>query len=317
MLVPGDMIEAEAGDNIPADARVVESVNLKTDESMLTGESEPSSKHAGILSEDIATGDMDNMIFKGTGVLDGKVKAIVVATGMDTEIGRIAGLVESGEKRKSPLQENSDRLGKYFGIAALACCVVVFAGGLLEGRHLYEMFLIAVSLAVAAIPEGLPATITIIMALGVQRMAKRKAVVRKLPAVETLGSTNVICSDKTGTLTQNVIVVKSIVTADAEFSVTGEGYSSEGKFMRQDTEIDPSADPGLQLLLRAGTFCNNATYERMEDRWNILGDSTEVALLAAAGKAGIDKNAPGRRVPAEIRGAIQHGHQAHGHHEPM
>ena len=238
---------------------------------------------------DIALGDMDNMIFKGTGALDGKVKAIVVGTGMDTEIGRIASLVESGEKRKTPLQDSTDRLGKYFGIAALACCFVVFAGGLLEGRQLYEMFLVAVSLAVAAIPEGLPATITIIMALGVQRMAKRKAVVRKLPAVETLGSTSVICSDKTGTLTQNVIVVKSIVTADSEFRVTGEGYSSEGKFIVQDKEIDPSADPGLQLLLLAGTLCNNATYERLEDRWNILGDSTEVALLATAAKAGLNK----------------------------
>ena len=288
-LVPGDMIEAEAGDSIPADARLIESFNLKMDESMLTGEPEPSSKHAGILQPDISLGDMDNMIFKGTGVLAGKAKAIVVGTGMDTEIGRIARLVESGEKRETPLQASTDRLGKYFGIAALACCFVVFAGGLLEGRQLYEMFLVAVSLAVAAIPEGLPATITIILALGVQRMAKRKAVVRKLPAVETLGSTSVICSDKTGTLTQNVIVVKNIVTADFELKVTGEGYSSEGKFIVQDKEIDPSADPCLQLLLLAGTLCNNATYERLEDRWNILGDSTEVALLATAAKAGLNK----------------------------
>ena len=253
-LVPGDMIEAEAGDSIPADARLIEAFNLKMDESMLTGEPEPSSKHAGILQPDISLGDMDNMIFKGTGVLAGKAKAIVVGTGMDTEIGRIARLVESGEKRETPLQASTDRLGKYFGIAALACCVVVFAGGLLEGRQLYEMFLVAVSLAVAAIPEGLPATITIILALGVQRMAKRKAVVRKLPAVETLGSTSVICSDKTGTLTQNVIVVKNIVTADFELKVTGEGYSSEGKFIVHDKEIDPSADPCLQLLLLAGTL---------------------------------------------------------------
>ena len=242
-----------------------------------------------MLLQDIALGDMDNMLFKGTGALDGKVKAMVVGTGMDTEIGRIASLVESGEKRKTPLQASTDKLGKYFGIAALACCFVVFAGGLLEGRQLYEMFLIAVSLAVAAIPEGLPATITIIMALGVQRMAKRKAVVRKLPAVETLGSTSVICSDKTGTLTQNVIVVKSIVTADSEFMVTGEGYSSEGKFTVQDKVINPSADQGIKLLLLAGTLCNNATYERLEDGWNILGDSTEVALLATAGKAGLNK----------------------------
>ncbi len=288
-LVPGDIIELDAGNSIPADARIIESFNLKTDESMLTGEAEPSNKHAGVLLQDLVLGDMDNMLFKGTGALDGKVKAIVVGTGMDTEIGRIASLVESGEKRETPLQASTDRLGKYFGIAALACCFIIFAGGLLEGRQLYEMFLVAVSLAVAAIPEGLPATITIILALGVQRMAKRKAVVRKLPAVETLGSTSIICSDKTGTLTQNVIVVKSIVTADSEFMVTGEGYSSEGKFTVQDKEIDPSADPGIKLLLLAGTLCNNATYERLKDGWNILGDSTEVALLATAAKAGLSK----------------------------
>lgn len=288
-LVPGDVIEVEAGENVPADARIIDAFKLKVDESALTGESEPSSKQASVLPPETALGDMDNMLFKSTGVLDGKARAIVIGTGMNTEIGRIATLVESGTKRETPMQASVDRMGKYFGIAALICCIIVFGGGLIQGQPLYEMFLVAVSLAVAAIPEGLPATITIVLALGVQRMAKRRAIARKLPAVETLGSTSVICSDKTGTLTQNVIVVRSIVTADARIRVTGEGYSKEGKFMVEDREIDPTSDPALILLLRAGALCNNATYERLEEKWNILGDSTEVALLVAAAKAGLNK----------------------------
>jgi Ca2+-transporting ATPase len=288
-LVPGDVIEVEAGENVPADCRIIYAASLKADESTLTGESEPSSKKAGTLPEDTALGDMDNMLFMGTSVLDGRGLAIVVCTGMDTEVGRIASLIESGEKQETPMQVSINRLGKFFGIAAVMACVVIFAIGLLKGQRLYEMFLVAVSLAVAAIPEGLPATITIALTLGVQRMAGKKAVIRKLPAVETLGSTSIICSDKTGTLTQNVIVVKRIVTARQEYEVTGTGYSHEGAFISGGKEISPRSDPSLELLLVAGTLCNNATFERLEGQWNIVGDSTEVALLAASAKAGLNK----------------------------
>lgn len=288
-LVPGDVIEVEAGENVPADCRVVYAASLKVDESALTGESEASDKRTDVLPRDTALGDMDNMLFMGTSVIDGRGKAAVVGTGMYTEIGRIARLVETGEKRETPMQVSIERLGKFFGIAAVAVCVFIFAVGMLEGRQLYEMFLVAVSLAVAAIPEGLPATITIVLALGVKRMAKKKAVIRKLSAVETLGSTSVICSDKTGTLTQNIIVLKKIATADNEYDVTGEGYSHEGTFAIAGKEISPGSDPSLELILMAGTLCNNATFERLEDKWNIVGDSTEVALLVASAKAGINK----------------------------
>lgn len=286
-LVPGDVIVLEAGENVPADSRIIEAVSLKVDESALTGESEPSSKWPAMLPGDTLLGDMKNMLFMGTSIMDGRAKAMVVETGMSTEIGRIANLVEAGTKRETPMQVSIDRLGKFFGILALATCAIIFVVGLIGGQSLFEMFMVSVSLAVAAIPEGLPATITIVLALGVQRMARRKAVVRKLPAVETLGSTSVICSDKTGTLTQNIIVLKRIVTADREYSVTGEGYSSEGAFISDGDTV--AIDPGVSMLLKAGTLCNNATYERLGNKWNIIGDSTEVAILAAASKAGFNK----------------------------
>nr|WP_231845208.1 calcium-translocating P-type ATPase, SERCA-type [Methanocella paludicola] len=288
-LVPGDVIEAEAGENVPADGRLIYSASLKVDEAALTGESGPAKKTAEVLPEDTALGDRDNMLFMGTSVLDGRGMAVVTSTGMDTEIGRIASLVEGNKEQYTPMQASIDRLGKFFGIAAVVICAVILIVGWLEGRGIYDMFLVAVSLAVAAIPEGLPATITIVLALGVQRMAKKKAVVRRLPAVETLGSTSVICSDKTGTLTQNVIVVRQIVTAGQKYDVTGSGYSPEGGFITGGREVEPSSDPVLTMLLMAGALCNNATYERLEEKWNIVGDSTEVALLVAASKAGFNK----------------------------
>lgn len=288
-LVPGDVIEVEAGENVPADGRLLYEASLKVDEAALTGESEPSRKSTNSLPEDTALGDMDNMLFMGTSVLDGRGMAVVTGTGMDTEIGRIARLVESGTEQSTPMQASIDRLGRFFGIAAVVICGIILIAGLLEGQKLYDMFLIAVSLAVAAIPEGLPATITIVLALGVQRMAKKKAVVRRLPAVETLGSTSVICTDKTGTLTQNVIVVRKIATASREYDVEGAGYSPDGIFASQGIPVKPSSDRSLEMLLMAGTMCNNAIYERLEDRWNIVGDSTEVALLVAAEKAGYSK----------------------------
>ncbi|HUL61995.1 MAG TPA: HAD-IC family P-type ATPase, partial [Methanocella sp.] len=288
-LVPGDVIDLEAGDRVPADARVIRATHCAVDESALTGEPEPSAKAPGRLPENVAIGDMDDLVFAGTTVVDGRCSALVVRTGMATEIGRIARLVESGVKRETPVQMSLDRAGTVFGAAAIVACVAIFAVGVAGGRSAFDMFLVSVSLAVAAIPEGLPATITIIFALGVQRMARQKAIVRKLAAVETLGSTDVICSDKTGTLTQNIIVVRRIVTGAGEYEASGNGYSDEGGFASQGRPVSPKDDRGLEELLRAGVLCNNATYERAGDRLVITGDSTEVALLVAGAKAGIHK----------------------------
>ncbi len=288
-LVPGDIIELEAGDRVPADARIIWSAQMAVDESALTGESEASSKSPGTLPENIAIGDMENMIFAATTAVDGRCRALVVLTGMDTEIGRIAGLVESGVKRETPVQISINKASIVFGVVAIIACAVIFIAGIAEGKALFDMFLVAVSLAVAAIPEGLPATITIIFALGVQRMAGRKAIVRKLAAVETLGSTDVICSDKTGTLTQNVIVVRCIVTPAGTYEVTGTGYDDNGNFMIAGQKTGAESDAGLGQLLRAGVLCNNATYEKLGEKLIITGDSTEVALLVAGAKAGMYK----------------------------
>jgi P-type Ca2+ transporter type 2C len=287
--VPGDLIEVEAGDRVPADARIVQAIRFSVDESALTGESEPSAKSPDRLPENIAVGDMDNMIFAGTTALDGRCRAIVTHTGMDTEIGRIAGLVEAGVERETPLQVSINRVGMAFGVIAIGACLIIFVAGIIEGKALFDMFLVAVSLAVAAIPEGLPATITIIFALGVQRMARRKAIVRKLAAVETLGSTDVICSDKTGTLAQNVIVVRQIATRGGTYDVTGTGYAAEGQFLTGGQKADLKDDHSLQELLRAGVLCNNATYEKIGDHLVVTGDSTEVALLVAGAKVDIHK----------------------------
>lgn len=288
-LVPGDVIELEAGDRVPADARIIWSAQFSVDESALTGESEADSKAPGTLPENTAVGDLENMIFAATTAVDGRCRALVVRTGMDTEIGRIAGLVESGVKRETPVQISINKASIAFGVVAIVACTVIFIAGIAEGKALFDMFLVAVSLAVAAIPEGLPATITIIFALGVKRMAGRKAIVRKLAAVETLGSTDVICSDKTGTLTQNVIVVRRIMTPAGTYDVTGTGYIGEGDFLKAGQKADTSHDPGLQQLLRAGVLCNNATYEKTGESLIITGDSTEVALLVAGAKAGMYK----------------------------
>lgn len=299
-LVPGDIIEVDAGDYTPADARIVTLSGLTVDESALTGESEPALKHVAPVPADTPVGDRDCMIYAGTVATAGRCRAVVVNTGMNTEIGRIATLVETGVDRATPVQISIDRLGKLFGIAALIVCAIIFVAGTLEGQKMFDMFLIAVSLAVAAIPEGLPATVTIIFALGVRRMAARKAIVRTLASVETLGSTSVICTDKTGTLTQNVITVRRIVTASGSVEVTGEGYSGKGQFMAAGAELEPDKSGELWTLLTIGLLCNNATYERTGQDYRMLGDSTEVALLIAGAKAGLVKAAMEADCPREL-----------------
>ena len=223
-LVPGDIILVEAGDFVPADARLIESASLKSEESALTGESVPAEKDANAeISADAALGDRKNRIYSGCSITYGRGRAVVTATGMDTEMGKIANLLENGEDTQTPLQHRLAAMGKYLGIAALAACAVIFVLGLVDGIPVMEIFMTAVSLAVSAIPEGLPAIVTIVLSLGVQRMVKRNAIIRRLPAVETLGSASVICSDKTGTLTQNRMTLTQVWTdgASAPADITG------------------------------------------------------------------------------------------------
>ncbi|WP_245237236.1 cation-translocating P-type ATPase, partial [Paenibacillus ihuae] len=249
-LVPGDIVLLEAGNVVPADLRVLESASLQTEEAALTGESLPSDKHAAVLEgTDLALGDRTNMAYMSSSVTYGRGVGVVTATGMSTEVGRIAGFIAQSEQDVTPLQKKLDELGKYFTYIILGVCVVIFAVGILEGREMLDMLLTSISLAVAAIPEGLPAIVTIILALGVQRMAKRKAIIRKLPAVETLGSTEIICSDKTGTLTLNQMTVEKLFV---------NGHSMEA------TDA-VKGDSGGELLLQAMTLCNDSSIDESKE----------------------------------------------------
>ncbi|WP_405111952.1 calcium-translocating P-type ATPase, SERCA-type [Paenibacillus sp. FSL K6-1217] len=299
-LVPGDLVLLEAGNVVPADVRLLEAASLKTEEAALTGESLPSEKQAGVLEgSDLVIGDRTNMAYMSSSVTYGRGVGVVTATGMDTEVGRIAGFISESENEITPLQKKLDELGKYFTFIILGVCVIIFIVGWLEGRELLDMLLTSISLAVAAIPEGLPAIVTIILALGVQRMAKRKAIIRKLPAVETLGSTEIICSDKTGTLTLNKMTVEKLymngetVTADAKLNET----------------------PGGELLLQAMTLCNDSSIDDgagaagkpspekpragggTRSGKAILGDPTETALVDYALSIGTDKRELEQRYP--------------------
>jgi Ca2+-transporting ATPase len=286
-LVPGDVIVLATGDRISADARLVEAVNLRTVESSLTGESAPVGKSAeAAVPDDAQVGERANMVLSGTAVGRGRGRAVVVATGMDTELGKIAGLV-GGKSERTPLQRKLAKLSGQLGIAVLGIAAVVFLVGLTNGVALLEMFLTAVSLAVAAIPEGLPAVVTVSLALGLARMARRNAVVRSLPSVESLGSATVICTDKTGTLTTGEMSVTEVALTDRTVEVTGQGYGPEGeiKDRRRRTGNDE-----LTWLVRAGALCNDARLVR-DGAWSVAGDTTEGTLLVLATKAGLDIDA--------------------------
>jgi Ca2+-transporting ATPase len=293
-IVPGDIVLVEAGDKIPADARVIEIANLQTDEAPLTGESVPVAKDARPIDGDVAIGDRRNMLFSGTVATYGRCRAVVVATGMSTEVGRIAGLLESAEKQQTPLQQELDRTGKRLSVIMLAICAVVFATGLLSSavmtlNTILGLFLFAVALAVAAIPEALPAIVTVGLSLGVRRMAAANAIVRKLPAVETLGAATVICSDKTGTLTRNEMTVRAVFTDGVIIDVGGSGYSPEGEFTVDGVplaESSPIRNAAGQTL-RAAALANDAALVNSDGRWRVQGDPTEGALIVAARKFGI------------------------------
>jgi Ca2+-transporting ATPase len=293
-IVPGDVVLIEAGDKIPADARIVEEANLHTDEAPLTGESMPVAKNVRPIDSDVGIGDRRNMLYSSTVATYGRGKAIVVATGMDTEVGRIAGLLEAAEKEPTPLQQELDRTGKRLSVIMLGICAIVFATGLLTASSLtlnviLSLFLFAVALAVAAIPEALPAIVTVGLSLGVRRMAAANAIVRKLPAVETLGAATVICSDKTGTLTRNEMTVRAVFTAGGLVEVSGSGYIPEGEFTTDGSPLaqKPQLRADVEKTLEAAALVNDAALVHSEDRWRVQGDPTEGALIVAARKFGL------------------------------
>jgi Ca2+-transporting ATPase len=290
-LVPGDLMALNEGQRIPADGRIIEAVQLRLNESQLTGEAASVVKHPRTLhKKDLALGDRLNLVFMGTSVVAGHAWAVVTETGMQTELGKIARLLQTVVEHKTPLQLRLAYLGKWLAGAAVAMTGVIFVAGLVRGEPIEMMFLTAISLAVAVIPEGLPAVVTIVLAVGAQAMVRRNALIRKLPAVETLGSVTTICSDKTGTLTQNVMSVEMVYFEGRLVDISGSGYAPEGDFLEKGERLDPKNEPALLQLLRAVALCANARLEERENRWIILGDPTEGALLAAAAKAGFWKD---------------------------
>jgi len=313
-LVPGDLVVLEAGNYVPADLRLVSTVNLKVEEASLTGESVPVDKNAAVmLDKEIPLGDRRNSAFMSTMVTYGRGKGLVTGTGMNTQIGMIAEMIQSYEDEDTPLQQKLQQLGKVLGSGVLVICAVVLVYGLFRDTHLTDvfeigflnyleaeqkdiinLFMTAVSLAIAAVPEGLPAIVTICLALGMQQMIKRHALIRKLPAVETLGCATVVCSDKTGTLTQNEMTVVQGWTGGKRFKVTGEGYNPSGQFLLEDKPFETSADPDATLLLHGALLCNDALLDQKSDEagaasWHIIGDPTEGAMAVAAVKAGFQR----------------------------
>jgi len=288
-LVPGDIVLLESGDRIPADLRLFKVNDIKVQEAILTGESEPVEKNNIVLEQDkIPLGDRENMAFMGTTIISGRGEGIVVETGMDTEMGEIAGMLEEGKEEPTPLQKKLNIMGKKLGLLILMIVAIIVLLGCIRGIEFFDMFMMGISLAVAAVPEGLPAVVTIVLALGVQRMIKKNTIIRQLPAVETLGATTIICSDKTGTLTQNQMTVKILALPDRTIKVEGEGYQPFGQFHHSGRPIQPSDDLALSLLLKGAVLCNNAILQQNSDnqQWEIIGDPTEGALVVTAAKAG-------------------------------
>jgi P-type Ca2+ transporter type 2C len=290
-LVPGDLVEVEAGDHIPADSRVLwHTSNFAVQEASLTGESTPVNKTDIALEEkEIPLAERANILYMGTSVVSGKARAFVAETGMSTELGRIAGLIQGIKKETTPLQRKLEQFSKLLVYLCFFLVAVVFGLEILRGGKVLDMFLTSVSLAVAAIPEGLPAVVTIALALGVQRMVKRHVLIRKLPSVETLGCATVICSDKTGTLTKNEMTVRAVWTSRDAYEVTGTGYDPAGDFRGPAGPVDPAGRPDLLKALTVGVLCNNAQLTVKDGRTAVFGDPTEIAILSAAAKAGVWK----------------------------
>lgn len=290
-LVPGDVILLQTGDRVPADLRLIEAVNLQCDEASLTGESVPVEKQTLPLGEaDLAVGDRSNLAYAGSIATYGRGQGVVIETGMNTEFGKVAQMLQTVETDKTPLQMNLDKVGKVLASIAMAVVAIIVVLGLFRGQPFLEMFIFGIALAVAAVPEALPAVVTISLAIGVQHMVRRNALVRRLPAVETLGSTSVICTDKTGTLTKGEMTVRKIFAESRLVEVDGSGYAPVGRFHTEGSFIEPYE--GLRQLLKAAMLSSDAqlVHDTSEDRWKITGDPTEGALVTAAAKAGLEKS---------------------------
>lgn len=295
-VVPGDVVILHTGDRIPADGRIIESINLQVEEAALTGESIPVEKHTAPLQiADLPPGDRKNMVYAGTAVTYGRGRAVIVATGMQTEFGKIAQLLQTVETTKTPLQQNLDKVGATLARVAFIVVAIIVALGFLRGQPFIEMLIFGIALAVAVVPEALPAVVTISLAIGVQKMIKRHVLIRRLPAVETLGSTSVICSDKTGTLTKDEMTVRKIYVAGQVYDVSGSGYTPEGHFSLNNGSPAPISNE-LKQLLAAAVLASDARLVRKTNNgslgdWDIKGDPTEGALVVAAAKAGVQKEA--------------------------
>ncbi|MEH1940260.1 MAG: cation-translocating P-type ATPase [Nostoc sp.] len=300
-LVPGDVMLLEAGMQIAADGRLIEQSNLQVRESALTGEAEAVNKQASLkLAEETSLGDRLNVVFQGTEVVQGRGKVLVTNTGMTTELGKIATMLQAVESEPTPLQQRMTQLGNVLVTGSLILVAIVVVGGVIKDggfKNIQELLEVSLSMAVAVVPEGLPAVITVTLALGTQRMVRQNALIRKLPAVETLGSVTTICSDKTGTLTQNKMVVQSFSTNNKTFRVTGEGYTPTGDFQLDSQKISLEQSPEISALSVACAICNDSVLQKEQGEWAILGDPTEGALLTLAGKAGIEKDQWNSKLP--------------------
>lgn len=292
-VVPGDIAILEAGDYIPADLRLIETVNLKIDEAALTGESVPVEKDAqALLKEDAALGDRVNCAYMGTVITYGRGKGVITDIGMQTQMGNIAGMLSQVPDESTPLQKKLDGLGKLLGIVCLGICVLIFLLGLWHGMELFDIFMTSVSLAVAAIPEGLTVVVTVVLAMGMQKMVKCNAIIKRLGAVETLGSTTVICSDKTGTLTQNKMTIQKLYDGERVYHVSGSGYSPEGAVTDMDGR---EAGDSVKKLIEGGLLCNDASYHPKDE--SIIGDPTEGAMVVLAYKCSMEKDAWEKKYP--------------------
>ena len=297
-IVQGDIVMLSTGDRIPADLRLIEAFNLRTEEAPLTGESTPVEKTTqAIQGEETAIGDRKNLVYSGTTISNGRGKGIAIGTGMKTEFGKIATMLQDVEEEETPLEKNLARVGKLLGYASLGIVAVVAGLGIIRGHSIMDMFIWGVSLAVAAVPEALPAVVVISLSIGVQKMVKRHALVRRLAAVETLGCVTVICSDKTGTLTQDEMTVRQLHVAGGLITVSGVGYQPEGQFSSDGKPIDVSINESLRMLMRIGTLCNDTRLVRENGNWDVKGDPTEGALVVLAQKTGLLQEEANRQFP--------------------